>query len=139
VLAAGCQSKHSTEHVEVTGRVLYNNEPVTGGQVSFVTVESGFANTGRIDEQGNYTIKAPVGEVMISVDNRMLREQPIGDMPAMRMGAGRPDQPKPDPIKGTYVQIPAQYYTPDVSGLKYTVPSGPGPHKYDIVLRDLPQ
>src|SRR5262249_46401396 len=62
VLAAGCQPpQRSAEHVAVTGQVLLDGKPVTGGQVTFITVNGGFVSTGRIDEQGNYKIEAPVG------------------------------------------------------------------------------
>jgi hypothetical protein len=134
VLAAGCRPSRTVEHVEVTGRVLYNGQPLPGGRVAFVTVVGAFASNGNIDEQGNYKIQAPVGDVTISVDNRMLRGQPLGKSEGMKKGAGRPEQPDPDPVKGTYKQIPSKYYTPDTSGLTYTVTSGP--QKHDIELKD---
>jgi hypothetical protein len=69
LLTTGCGgSKRSVEHVNVTGKVTYNGKPVTGGQIMFVS-KDGFASTGRIDENGNYTINAPLGEVKITVDN----------------------------------------------------------------------
>src|SRR5436305_289846 len=57
VLAVGCgKSRHSIEHVEVSGQVLYGGSLVRGGEVTFVTVKDGFASVGIIDENGNYTI-----------------------------------------------------------------------------------
>jgi hypothetical protein len=136
VLAAGCSPKRSAEHTDVSGRVLFGGKPLPGGRVTFVTVEEAFASVGRIDDQGNYKIQAPVGEVMISVDNRMLRQNPVGNLAGPRKGAGRPDQPDPDPVTGTYEEIPDKYYVPDTSGLKYTVK--PGPQTHDIELKESP-
>lgn len=138
VLAAGCNTKRQVEHVPVTGRVLYNGEPLLGGRLQFVTVQGAFASSGKIDEKGNYKIEAPVGDVMISVDNRMLQGETASHMDVMKKGAGRPGQADPEPLKGTYKQIPDKYYTPDTSGLTYTVKPGPGPQTHDIELTSSP-
>ena len=131
VLVVGCAHKRrAAEHAEVSGRVLYKNKPVTGGSVAFVASD-GFASSGVIDEKGNYTISAPVGDVRIGVDNRGVGQKP---MAAASKGAGRPDAEPPTPIKGTYRQIPEKYYDPSTSGLTYTVKSGPQTH--DIELSD---
>jgi hypothetical protein len=122
--------------MDVSGRVLLDGKPLPGGRVMFVTVEGAFASVGRIDEQGNYMIQAPVGETMISVDNRMLRQERLGNLEGPRKGAGRPEQPAPDPVTGTYVEIPNKYYSPDTSGLTYTVKEGP--QTQDIELHASP-
>ncbi|HBI46455.1 MAG TPA: hypothetical protein DDY78_26920 [Planctomycetales bacterium] len=63
------------EHADVSGKVLFQGKPLPGGQVTFVVVKGGFASSGPIGENGNYQIKSPVGDVEISVDNRMLQQQ----------------------------------------------------------------
>jgi hypothetical protein len=137
VLALGCsRTPRSAEHAEVSGKVLYKGQPLPGGRVTFVSAQGTFASTGNIDEKGDYTIKAPVGEVKISVDNRMLSA--LGAKAgALPRGAGRRPQEgggEPNPVKGTYKPIPTKYYTPDTSGLTYTVQKGPQTH--NIELRD---
>lgn len=112
----------------MTGRVLFDGKPLPGGEVTFVTVKDGFASKGIIDEKGNYTISAPTGDVMISVDNRALGQS----REAAMKGAGRPDAPPPTRLKGKYVEIPSKYFVPDTSGLTYTVINGPQTH--DIQL-----
>ncbi|QJW96441.1 hypothetical protein FTUN_3998 [Frigoriglobus tundricola] len=67
------QPPRSVDHAEVSGKVLLQGKPVPGGQVSFVAVNGGFAASGNIDENGIYQIKAPVGEVKITVTNSMLQ------------------------------------------------------------------
>jgi hypothetical protein len=105
--------------------------------VNFVSVEGEqtFASSGVIDEKGNYTIKAPVGTVRISVDNRMLQPQQRGAPTGfVKKGAGRPDAGDPTPVKGTYKAIPPKFWTPDTSGLTYTVTKEERTH--DIELKD---
>jgi hypothetical protein len=90
--------------------------------VTFVAVNGGFSKTEVIDPTGNYKIMAPVGDVRISVDNRMLNTNTVGfRMEAAKKGAGRPEAGAPTPVQGTYVQIPQRYHSPDTSGLTYTV------------------
>jgi hypothetical protein len=120
--------------VEVTGKVLYKNHPVTGGEVQFVAVDGGFAANGIIDEKGNYKIDAPVGDVKITVNNRMLVQRTGRNPDAARKGAGRPDAGEPTPVKGVYVEIPNKYYEVDRSPLTYTVKNEAQTH--DIELKD---
>jgi hypothetical protein len=134
VLATGCSRPTSVEHVEVTGKVLYKNKPVTGGRVSFVTVKGAFNSTGTIDEKGNYTIKAPVGDVQISVDNSMLLPRRGGKDKTHILPKPGSESEK-HPVKGVYVNLPPKYRTPDTSGLTYTVKSGPQTH--DIILPEV--
>jgi hypothetical protein len=135
VLAGGCRGRREAEHVEVSGRVLLKGEPLPGGRVTFVT-DDGFASNGVIDEQGKYTIKAPTGNVRISVDNRMLNPANRGaGMEAAKKGAGRPEAPPPDPVKGTYKPIAAKNYVPDQSGLTYEVTKEPK-QTFDIKLTE---
>jgi hypothetical protein len=134
VPAAGCAPRSSVEHVQLSGQVLFKGKPLPGGKVNFVGVEVPFASTGIIDEKGNYTINAPVGEVRISVDNRLLEQQGKRGMPkeAPTRGAGRPDAGDPNPVKGTYKRIPNKYYAPDTSGLTYTVKKEEQTHNIEL-------
>jgi hypothetical protein len=136
VLAGGCRGRRSAEHVEVSGRVLFKGQPLPGGKVSFVA-EDGFSSAGVIDENGNYSVKAPTGPSRISVDNRMLDPRSaISNMASAQKGAGpRPGGPEPEKPKGTYVQIPSKYYLTDQSGLTYEVTKEPK-QTHDIQLAD---
>ena len=146
-LLGGCgKSTKSVEHAEVTGKVLYEGKPLPGGQVTFVTVNGGFVSSGHIDQNGNYRINAPVGEVLIGVDNSMLRPGGGGGKGgkggggnAPKGGAAHPNRPDSEPenpIKGRWVNIPLIYADPQQSGLKYTVK--PGSQTYDINLTNRP-
>lgn len=134
---AGCtKNPHSTQHAEVSGKVLYEGKPLPGGQVNFVSLKDGFASKGTIDENGNYTIEAPVGEVAIGVDNSMLAVQ--RGAPKQMMHPKRPDSEEEAPIKGRYVNIPLSYADPQESGLKYTVTPGPQTHNIELTNKPTP-
>ncbi|HEV3440232.1 MAG TPA: carboxypeptidase-like regulatory domain-containing protein [Gemmata sp.] len=145
-LIGGCsKNPQSVDHAEVSGKVLIEGKPVPGGQVSFVAVNGGFAASGNIDENGNYQIKAPVGEVIITVNNSMLqprRGAPSKGPPAPKelphpKQSGVDEQPtKEQPMKGHWVSIPSRYTDSSSSDLKYTVK--PGPQTYDIGLSATP-
>jgi len=117
---------------EVSGQVLYRGKPLAGGRVTFVSKgEQAFSGSGNIDEKGNYKVEAPVGEVTVSVDNRMLGGAPVksrkgkGGAPAKKPGLKRPGSEEAHAVEGHYVQIPTKYHSPETSGLEYKIHEGP--------------
>ena len=130
-LMVGCgKNPHEPEQAEVSGTVLFQGKPLPGGRVTFVLVKGGFESRGIIDENGNYTIKAPVGDVEIGVDNRWLapRRGPTNKRPILK----KPGAQEAQRMKGRWVNIPSSYADPHASGLKYTVK--PGSQTHDIEL-----
>jgi hypothetical protein len=127
-LATGCSRPKSVEMAEVSGKVLFRGQPLPGGRVSFVSkAGQAFTSGGNIDENGNYKVEAPVGEVKVSVDNRMLGAAPARrgpSAPASKPGLKRPGSEDAKPMQGQYVEIPEKYYSPDKSGLTYTIKKG---------------
>jgi hypothetical protein len=118
---------------EVSGKVLFQNQPLPGGRITFVSKDSPqFSGSGNIDANGQYKVDAPVGETKVSVDNQMLA--PSGGAvgkggkgpgpPTAMPGLKRPGSEAPLSEKGRYVPIPAKYANPDESGLTYTVKKG---------------
>jgi hypothetical protein len=130
VLTGGCKGGRSVKQAEVSGKVLFQGQPLPGGQITFFAVKDGFATTEVINTDGSYSIKAPVGEVQISVNNQMLR--------AGQLDRSHPQRPgkEEETIQGKYVQIPNRYAAPDRSGLTYTVKSGQQTH--DVELNNTP-
>jgi hypothetical protein len=128
VLLAGCTRNSPYSPVEVSGKVLYKGKPVPGGTVKFVTSSGGYAAFATIDEDGSYRIKSSIGEVKIGIDNRLLRPSP---KPRGSIGGHKipeAEAPKVDSQKGHYVPLPTKYYSPDTSGLTYTVENKPQTH-----------
>jgi len=131
VLTVGCNPTRSVKQAEVTGKVLFMGNPLPGGHLTFVTVKDSISSNTIIEPDGSYSIKAPVGDVQISVNNQMLQG-------GGQINRSHPQKPGTEqaPIKGKYVQIPNRYSAPDRSGLKYTVK--PGPQTHDIELNNNP-
>jgi hypothetical protein len=130
-LAAGCgKEKPPVETAEVSGKVIYRGEPLPGGQVTFILTDGEASKNALIDENGNYKIEAPVGDVKITVNNELLKER-MQHSPVA--SARRPGGQKPARMKGTYVQIDSKYYTPKKTPLTYTVKKGSQTH--DITLK----
>jgi hypothetical protein len=121
ILAVGCSHGASVDTAEVTGKVTYKGQPLPGGRITFLTT-GGFAHQGVIDENGNYTVNAPRGDVLIGIDNRMLqgRSRGPGKQPILRA----PGSEEPVKMKGHYVALPSKYYSPQDSGLTYNVQQG---------------
>src|SRR5262249_25514108 len=84
---AGCSPRKG----KVSGRVLYNGQPLPGGVVTFRPPHPK-PNSARaeIAEQGNYSAPTPVGDVQVSVDNRELDPRP--SMPSGGLPAGLPPE-----------------------------------------------
>jgi hypothetical protein len=129
VLASGCGHSPLGEQAEVSGTVFYKGKPLPGGQITFAT-SRGYTVVAIIDPQGHYQCQVPVGEVQIAVENRMLAPGKSSSQP-MPVPEGAP-KPQGEPIRGSYVLLPAKYHSPETAGLKYVVTKGPQTH--DISL-----
>jgi hypothetical protein len=122
LLLSGCGGGIApTENAEITGQVTFKGKPLPGGRITFLTLRGSFAHVADIDENGNYRIEAPVGDVKIAVDNRMLKSDPhTQGSPKLK----RPGAEEARKLKGKYVAIPKKYYSPEDSGLTYKVENG---------------
>jgi hypothetical protein len=139
-----------TARGKVSGRVLYNGGPVPGGRVMFRPADSSQNSVSvELDEQGNYEAVLPVGEVLVSIDNReleprapregvVLKDLPVNPELKKVIGGGKSDSAPPKSTdnvakaSGRYVPIPSKYYSAESSGLRFTVQGGD--QKQDIEL-----
>jgi hypothetical protein len=123
--------------------VIYKEKPVPGGLVTFRPVAPGHnpVNT-YLDEEGRYELRVPVGEVVITVDNRELEPQgkgPPPSLPGVKLppipAKGEAPQENPSAVQwppGKYVQIPEKYARDEETDLKYTVKSGSQTHNIEL-------
>lgn len=145
LFVAGC-SRTAEQQAEVSGKVTYQGKPLPGGRITFVSPQ-GYTGFAIISPQGEYSLKAPLGEVQISVDNRMLnKDDPNAKKMAefIRSQERKKRRAKFDEklnpatanqdVTGTYVKIPARYTDPSTSGLICTV--SPGSQTHDIELSE---
>jgi hypothetical protein len=129
LLAGGCQRSLVGEEADVSGTVFYKGKPLPGGHIKIASPK-GHIVVAIIDPQGHYQCRAPVGEVQIAVENRMLKMKQSDQLPPP-MPAGAP-KPNEDSVHGTYVPLPEKYHAFETSGLQYKVKKGP--QTYDIHL-----
>lgn len=121
---AGCDGGKTAV---VRGSVTIDREQITFGTVSFVGAD-GRVDQAMIQPDGTYTMKkAPVGDVVITVQTYPLPPQVEapdakgkGGKPSAAMGGAR------------FVPIPPRYGDSKQSPLKYTVQSGDQTH--DLTL-----
>jgi hypothetical protein len=136
-VVAGCGSGD----VKVRGKVLYNGDPVPGAFVSFRPADSKHNMvTAESDEDGNYEVRLPPGEVKVCVDNRHLAPRPTAPtglppgLPAAAkqkileaQKANPPAQAAPVEAKAPekpafkYVVLPPNSYEMEKSGLEFAV------------------
>jgi hypothetical protein len=128
---------------KVSGRVLYDGKPLPGGRVTFRPVDSTQNSvSAELGSQGDFEAVLPVGEVMVSVDNRELepRSAPDADLPKdlpvsteakKHLGSAKADRAT-EKSSGKYVAIPSKYYNAETSNIRFTVTAGE--QKHDIEL-----
>jgi hypothetical protein len=135
---------------KVSGRVLFNGKPLPGGYVMFLPADpkQNLVSV-KLDEQGQFSVVLPVGNVRVGVDNRELEpRQPIHLSPSQlnlppevkkAVGAAKPAEPPPaapgnSPAakSNRYIKIPDKYYDADKSGLDFKVQSGDQTHDIEL-------
>jgi hypothetical protein len=132
---AGCGSQ---ERANVSGKVTFNNQPLTAGTVTFYAAPN-LMGTGPIKSDGTYSIAdAPVGDVTVLVITPKLGPM-MGISPKMPKGPGMPSEFMPpgaaDPSAGPIKIVPApeKYGSAETSPLKFNVLKGT--QTYDIDLK----
>jgi hypothetical protein len=128
---------------KVSGRVVFDGEPLPAGRVTFRPADPR-QNTvsAELDAQGNFTVVLPLGDVLVSVDNReweprgpvdteLPKDLKLPPEAKKHFSAVKADRTS-DKSPGKYVLIPSKYYGAETSGLRFTVQAGD--QKQDIEL-----
>jgi len=148
VLAAGCGA--GMHGGTVSGKVTYNNAPVTAGTVVFLPAE-GPTYSIPISPEGTYsTTDIPPNEYSVTVEtesankNKLARTYGGARGKAAEKDAqkvvegdkrGSLTSPAPDGFQaggGPYVKIPIKYSLPTSSGLKVTITKGNNTHNFPL-------
>jgi len=104
--ASGCSPAGPTDRATVSGSVVFEGKPVTGGSIRFVMVDD-FAKQaqGRIRKDGTFTLTGcPVGTVKVAVETTSVLE-----------GVPGSDQ-------GEFVRLPPKFVRPETTPVNLTVP-----------------
>jgi hypothetical protein len=139
--ATGCGKGNNAP--VLMGKVTYNNQPVTGGNIWLVpTAPPGqgkpVSYLGVISSQGTYIISgAPAGEMKVVVETESLRLAAQGppipsNLPPQAAQTLQKLQQRPDAQH--YVQIPFKFSDPNQTPLRMTTAGGK--QAYDIQLAD---
>jgi hypothetical protein len=138
-LAAGCY-KNSYAPGVISGHVRYNNQPVSGGVITFHTEGKG-SYSKHLGLDGGYSITdIPTGEVKVTVETESInpkRKPPARDIYAGR-GGGLNEQYKKGmgeqagQPSGKYVPIPGKYAQSSSSPLTYTIEAGSQVKDFDL-------
>jgi hypothetical protein len=139
LLTAGCQDPLNRGGA-VRGQVRIDGEPVTAGNVLFVSEDGKWTGIGPINGKGEYVVKEPpLGKVQIAVQTEMYRNfaPPARGAPAHDGGGGPPGSKGmvlPDPaVRGlVYKPIPAKFESVDTSDLSYVVVRGDQTHDLEL-------
>lgn len=126
LLAGGCGG--GDQPASVSGRVLYNNKPVTSGTVTLLGENGKASDPGMVKADGTYFIaKAPAGKVKVSFSNPP--PTPIGN----------PTNPTDPEVKeradgaARYVATPQKFGDANQSGLTLDLKAGKN-ENCDIIL-----
>jgi hypothetical protein len=133
-LLCGCSGSKIPSKVH--GKVIYHNEPVPGGMVTFHVPDGGIL-TYPLTSQGEFTgANMPAGEMVVTVETeglnperRKMANYGGGKGPAMdayrkkMMERGGPPEAKSDTGE-KYVKIPEKYTDPKQSPLKVNLEKG---------------
>jgi len=153
VVAIGCKG---SSKATVSGKVTYNDQPVTGGYVRFYLVGTQESFSATILEDGTYTTsEPPAGEMTVVVDTEAINPDPPNkpkgvtyNQPGQKDQASANDQNAmldmmkkmgraPEDAgakKGKYMPIPKKYASKTDTPLKTTLKVGK--QVFDIPLTD---
>jgi hypothetical protein len=116
----------------VSGKVIYNDAPLKGGNVTFVGSDKQ-TYMAEIHEDGSYAIeKLSPGEVKIAVETNSLRPPNPNVLKNRPPADAKYTPPDYEARAKRYVPIPTRYSDAEQSGLTYSVKTGK--QEYDIKL-----
>jgi len=131
-LSIGC-AKNANRSAELSGKVTYKGQPVTGGSMTLFVGEGGYPVG--ISPDGSYSAnQLPEGEATATVTTDALSpNKPKYGGGKAGGGMSPPPEGKGGPT-GTYVKIPDKYKFKDKSDLKVTLKAGK--QQKDFELKD---
>jgi len=132
----GCSGSKGPETGEITGKVTLDGKPVTAGRVRIVAADDTNSASGPIAEDGTYkVVGGPVGtsvKIAVQTKDSQFTMGPPSKPP--KEGAGSLEHLQTKQPNTLYVKTPDRYEQIESSGITTQIPSGKGPHQFDIPL-----
>lgn len=124
-ITLGCSKGGGKNTATITGKVLYNGKPVTGGSLVLHPASGGqFPITLRPDGTFSAT-GAPHGDMKVTVNTEMLHDM----TPAVQSPDGK-TPPRQD--LGVYVAIPEAYMSPSTTPLTWKIEKGTEDRTFEL-------
>lgn len=114
LLAAGCGSE---KPIDIAGKVTFNGEPVTEGQVQFVEDRTGRGGQVDLGPDGAYKATLFAGQYKVVVTPPYIVDNTSG---------------MPNPYYKKVKNIPKKYHSTETSGLTADVSTGKTVHDFDL-------
>ena len=136
---AGCSTDPLNRNGTLNGKVTIDGEPVTAGNVLFISENGIWTGSAPLRGDGTYTVKEPpLGKVQVAILTELYRDRPVPtEYPMAKSKENLPGSGgmiMPDPaVQGlVYKEIPAKYEKVETSGLTCVVK--PGHQQQDFPL-----
>src|SRR5262245_28617173 len=104
LLVAGCGGSDGPARYKVTGKVMFQGQPVEEGEITFQDPSAGQVNSGQLGEGGSYATELPAGSFRVSVAPPLVEQKSGADSP-------------PDMVPKKVKNIPKKYWVQETSGL----------------------
>ncbi|WP_437192228.1 carboxypeptidase-like regulatory domain-containing protein [Planctomicrobium sp. SH527] len=124
---SGCSKSSSKELGTLSGKVTYDGEPVSEGEVTFIPAGEGVSVQVKIKEDGTYNVQGSGNPGLSLGEYKVTVTPPLIVIPDT---ATSPGGTSLKPVKN----IPPKYHNPNTSGLKVTV-SSTSAETFDIEMK----
>jgi hypothetical protein len=130
VVTAGCNPKDTNRSVSISGKVMYQNKPVTGGNLTIYVGETPYPVG--IGPDGSYSaVQLPEGEAVATVNNDALNTDKPKDSGKTAMVGPAPKDRSQAPT-GAFRRLPPKYKEKKTSDLKVTLVKGKMTHDFEL-------
>jgi hypothetical protein len=109
---------------EVSGKVTFEQKPVTEGRITFLNPATGHAAEAGLDRDGSYVIVTPEGGLVVGDYIVMVN-------PLIYLDRSNPRTP-PSPVEKPARNIPEKYRNQGRTPLRATVKPGPNTFDFDL-------
>jgi hypothetical protein len=108
LFAIGCGPGNKIPRYKVSGKVMYQGQPVEEGAITFENPAAGEVNSSPLGAGGAYSLEVPAGDYKVSISPPLVETKGTADSP-------------PDTVPKQVNNIPKKYWVQESSGLSAQV------------------